>query len=150
MLDPELVRQAREAIAKLEMVSHGTTLNYDGDGRGGSEAIYPVTGHRKFRNKHSRVRLLGDLEPEHIELQRRLLRATTDSDLIKIRDLAISEHAQLVRQTDVPHPEVGSLQWKREIANSDLTVSELARLYAISRPTVYSYQKRYGNTQRAA
>lgn len=149
-IDLHLFTEAREAIARLELVSCGTIANPDSDGRGGGDGgIYPAHGHRRvaknIRLDSGGLRLLGDLEPEFVTLRRRLQRATTDNEARQIRDTALAEHNALTQQAATANPEPGTLQWKRMIANSTLTPTELYRLYGVSRPTIYRYRAQYGD-----
>lgn len=156
-------REALTLIARLEMVSHGVTKNYDSDGRGGGSdesAPGPVSGHRRAPKSDDGSRELGDGNPEYMVLRQRLDRAVRKGDGRKVREIrdTARDELRLARRGAEPKGpllEKGSLAWKRYIAGqvedakTAKDVGEIARVEGISRATAYNYRRLYGESEAA-
>lgn len=123
------------ALTVMQLLSNGTTQRFDGD---------RVTG-----SKDRPLLPAGERRPEFLEFQARFARARSYSSR-----LAIVEEAERVldewrKRKPMDNPERGSYWWKKEIANSDRTGAELARLYGISRQTVQAYRRKYRDCEAA-
>jgi len=95
MITPTLLAEARTLIARLELVSHGTTTSYDSDGRGGAyDSRAPVTGHTRAPRPQPGVLsppMIGATDPEFLVLRRRLANARTDTHVEAIIGVARRE-----------------------------------------------------------
>src|SRR5688500_11653955 len=123
-----LDRRFRLAFNKLSLISHGSTTAWDTTGRG-----KPSGGNRPP----------GEGKPVQDAL-----RAAYEACEDNACRLRVCEAAEAAENADREHTAPAvlapySLAWKRERANSAEVPSELARLYSISRVTVYSYIEKY-------
>jgi hypothetical protein len=118
--------RARTAVARLELVAHGTVRNYDGDGRGGSEGFVPVGGISR--------------EEEHTFLHfiPRLRGARSERDFSRIAD----EAEQALRDFKVSKPAPrDSDAWKDKVAVDTRKASVVAAEYNITRQYVWLIRK---------
>ena len=150
MADPDvLYHQARRIIAELELTSHGTTTNWESDGRGGSDPDpRQATGHRHAPPGPGH-RAIDDYEPAFLPLRRRLHHATTDHELRRIIADAQQElrHATMTAAPAIP--EKGTIAWRRAIANDDRPPGVVAHTYDCSRQHVHRLRDQYRDDQAA-
>lgn len=121
----------QQILAELEMISHGKTMKTDGRVAGSND-------------KSPLLRV--DEEPYPHELfRRRYLRARTDTERARVEQEA-AEELRLLRkgpERRVDRLTPFSFAWKRAIANDPRGASELARVFPVSRQTVYNYRALY-------
>lgn len=123
-----LDRRFRLAYNKLSLISHGSTTAWDTTGRG-----KPSGGNRPP----------GEGKPVQDAL--RAAYEACEDNACRARVCDEAEAAEKAHRTHTAPAvlEPYSLAWKREIANSSSTPTELARLYSVSRTTVYEYIEKY-------
>ena len=151
---PDLHRQARQLIARLELISHGTTRNY---------AALNETSHTTSTETTS-TRPPGGIHPQddrehdypqksYLYFRRRLAGARTPRDLQAIVTDAQAALGACTHTAQPPggiEPERGTFAWKRMIANSGETAQRLSHLHRISVRTVHNYRAEYRTRGEAA
>lgn len=138
-LDLTLIAQARTVIARIEMVSHGRTVNLGPSG-GNGEPLYPPGG----------ISSKDDREPDqphksHLHYEARLRGCKTDRDLEQVIEDAT---ATLSRWQHSPAPPRDSVAWKAQVAADTRKPGVIAKQYGITRQYVWQIKKMYG--QQAA
>lgn len=125
----DLEKRFHKALCGLYMLQHGGTIQTDKDIVHGS------------RDKGGRP--AGESEPPYEEFVRRWERAFSHSSRLAIVEEAERDLTNWKITKGSDEPEYGSVQWKRMIANSDKTPTELARLHSVSRQSIYTYIQQY-------
>jgi hypothetical protein len=116
-------REARNLIAAVELISHGTTAAWDSNGGHSSERpLMPP----------------GELHPPHLMLRVELARALTQTQVDRVAQKA-REALQAVRYTP-RNPAVlmyGTVEWREAIGLDSRKVEEVARAYGITERHVH-------------
>lgn len=135
MVDTQI---ARQLLAELELVSHGTTQawNPSGGGHNAERPAFPP----------------GEPKPPHIALRARLNAALTQTQVDRVCTAA-REALRAAKYTPPPtgmEPPYGTVQWKRWIAASSETNAELARRFNVSAQYIGQVRKDWGPDTAAA
>lgn len=135
-------QRAYNAVAQLELMPHGATTSWDSAGRGKPESRPPGGGVGHEEGEYAQL--------SHASFRRRLLKAHTARDFRAIADAAEAAleawrrtpEIDLVLERTDAHGHY-TFWLKRLVANSDESPTELARLYGVSRQTVYTWRAKY-------
>lgn len=119
----------------MELVAEGNVRNPDSSGGGKPESRPPRTS-----------------KPLRTEFEERLRGCDSLKALEGWRSDAREALRDAKRAKAPQRAEKGTVHWKREIANrDDVGIAEVARLYSVSRMTVYRYREQYrGDLQEPA
>lgn len=120
-------REARQLIAELELISHGTT-----------QAFNPSGGH----NAEKPDLPPGELHPPHIRLRQELAKAMSQTQVDRVAQKA-REALQAARYTPRNTAELiyGTRQWREAIAADDRSVDVVAQEYGISAGHVHRLRR---------
>lgn len=140
-LDLALIAQARTVIARLELVSHGRTVNLGPSG-GTGEPLFPPGG----------IAGRDDREPDqphksHLHYRRRLHGCRTDDDLRAVIDDAADTLAAWKKSA--PPPE-NSVSWQEQIANDTRKAAVVAKHWNVKKEYVWMLRRKFGTNARHA
>lgn len=123
----------RAVLVQMHLVSYGTTSRLDGDlvKQSAERGLWPA----------------GESDAMFDEFERRWNHASHPEAKRRVLEEA-RERLQNYRRAKTPVVvEPHTIAWRREIANSDKSGAELARLYGVSRQTVQTYRRNYRERQ---
>lgn len=120
--------RARTAVARLEMLSHGTCRNYQGDGRGGDGVGLPAGGVR-----------FGDVS--FLSFQRRLRGCVTESDFTAV---AVAAEGARRLWTNSPDPPRDSVPWQEKAAKEPGSIRAAAKVWNITPSYMHQLRARFG------
>jgi hypothetical protein len=149
-IDPKLITELRTVLARLELVSHVSAVNYESSGRDACESIggkCPPGGIRRADDKEH------DYPQKSVEhFRRRIVRATSSRVLEAI--LTDARRAlEAARRQPAPdkktEPKVGDPGWKRYVAESDEKANELAARFGYSRAYIEEVRRKYRDVEAA-
>lgn len=154
--NPALVRDIRQQLARLELVSHAPSGGYGGPSRKSSnESIggrRPGADDREFVSSMTADERAA-YEESHYKrtvayFHGRVGRARTENDLRRIlREIESAVTAwRIMPIPEGQPPDMGSPQWKRWISESPEGAGELARLFGVSRQYIYRVRNQYGSS----
>jgi hypothetical protein len=109
-------RTARQLLAELELISHGSTAAWDSSG--GHSAEKPLMP-------------AGEPNPPHIALRAQLDAALTQSQVDKVTQKARLA-LRAARYTPIrDEPRLGDPLWRRYVVQSPKSVADIARFYNV-------------------
>lgn len=135
-------QRAYNAVIQLELMPHGSTTSWDSAGRGKPESRPPGGGIGHEEGEYA--------QRGHDSFRRRLRTAVTARDFRSIADDAETAleawrrtpEVDLVLERTDAHGQY-TFWLKRLVANSNDSPTELARLYGVSRQTIYTWRAKY-------
>ena len=144
MLQAATLRELRQVLAELELVSHVSAARPGGSsGRDQSESIGGKRPPGGIDRKDDRERGHAMKSPEHF--RRRIAKAHSEKAFEAIlADARASLEAHRRQPPPSDRPELSSAFWPRWASESDLPAREVARLSGCSRSYVEKIRKRYG------
>lgn len=120
--------RARTAVARLELISHAPTRNYNGDGRGGEGLRLPTGG-------------LRDGGVSFVKYRAELSRCVSESDFRRIAD---EVESALGAWTVTPRPPRDSEPWQEKAARWPGSITEAAKEWQVSKAYMHQLRARYG------
>ncbi len=156
--DLKLLRELRQVLAELELVSHVSAFNYESSG--GRDAGESIGGRRPpggVDRAEDRVRVEpGDEKPRVLRsvehFKQRLAGACTNRAVEGI--LVDARDALAAWRTPAPfrkgmEPKLGDPGWKRYVAESSETASDLARRFGCKRSYIEKVRRLYRDEEAA-
>lgn len=128
-------RIARQLLAELELISHGSVQSWNPSGGG--------------RNAERDDRPTGESDPPHLQLRTELAKALTQTQVDKIAEKARTALRNARYAPERRHVR-GTLEWRQAIAKDERTAKDVAKLFDVSERTVYYYRKEYRTSVRSA
>ncbi len=145
----DLERRIRETLARLELVSHVSAVSLDPSSRDTSEDIggKRPTGGIVSWDDHAKDEETGEPEPypqkSFMFYREEFAKARTDARrerLLRDADAALDA----ARRSPTPvAPLLGDPLWKRWVAESDMPVKDIVRIYGVSRQYVHRVRREY-------
>lgn len=117
-------QRARTLLAQLEMVSHGTTQSFGGDGRGGDKVRLLPPGGVAFKDDREDPNIKS-----HVYYRRRLDRCQTEQEY---GNLADDIETTLKAWRVAARPPRDSSAWREKVGKTEGSVREVARVWGIS------------------
>ncbi len=137
------LRELRQVLAELELVSQVSAVNYGSSG--GGDQGEDIGGRRPGGGVDAKDdRQQGHALKSAEHFRRRIAKAHSERAFEAIlADAKRSLEAHRRQPPPSDRPELSSPQWKRWAASSDLPPREIARIYNVSRQYVERVRARY-------
>jgi hypothetical protein len=148
-VDPGLVRGVRSRLATLETVSHSPTQNWGQRILAAAGSGAPTGGDGEHPSAPEWAAFAESYHRRTVSyFRRQIAGCRTVARLVEIRE-EIDSAIGCWRRMPLPagqEPEYGSPQWKRWVAESDLSHGEIARRFMVSRSYIQKVRREYGGS----